>query len=109
MGYTRGNRSLLELARATGNIDAYMAFGARREYRGAIPMKMRIGLIIVSTFLVHCAGTWAYTFFIMLQQGEISFYEPNRPWLMAEFGMAVVWTLVGLFFFGVAIWGIGSK
>jgi len=72
-------------------------------------MKMRIGLLIVSTFLVHCAGTWAYTFFIMLQQGEISFYEPNRPWLMAEFGMAVVWTLVGLFFLSVAIWGIGSK
>ena len=68
-------------------------------------MKMRIGLIVVSTFLVHCAGTWAYTFFIMLQQGEISFYEHNRPLLMAEFGMAVVWTLVGLFFLGVAIWG----
>ena len=64
---------------------------------------MRIGLIIVSTFLVHSAGTWAYSFFIMLQQGEVSFYEPNRPWLMAEFGMAVVWTLVGLFFLGVAI------
>jgi len=72
-------------------------------------MKLRIGLVIVSTFLAHCAGTWAYTFFIMLRQGEISFYEPNRPWLMAEFGMAVVWTLVGIFFLGVAIWGIGSK
>jgi len=70
---------------------------------------MRIRIIIVSTFLVHCAGTWAYTFFIILQQGEVSFYEPNRPLLMAEFGMAVVWTLVGLFFLGVAIWEIGSK
>ncbi len=72
-------------------------------------MKMRIGLVIVSTFLVHSAGTWAYTFFIILQQGEISFYEPNRPLLMAEFGMAVVWTLVGLFFLGVAIRAIASK
>jgi len=45
----------------------------------------------------------------MLQQGEVSFYEPNRAWLMAEFGMAVVWTLLGLFFLGVAIWGIESK
>jgi len=80
-----------------------------REYEVTIPMKMRIGLIIVSTFLVHSAGTWAYTFFIILQQGEVSFYEPNRPILMAEFGMAVVWTLVGLFFLGSAIWRIGSK
>jgi len=70
---------------------------------------MRIGLIIVSTFLVHSAGTWAYTFFIILQQGEVSFYEPNRPILMAEFGMAVAWTLVGIFFLGVAIRGIGKK
>ena len=66
-------------------------------------MKIRIGLIIVSIFLVHCAGTWAYTFFIMLQQGEISFYEPSRAWVIAEFGFAVVLTLLGLFFFGVAI------
>ncbi len=73
-------------------------------------MKMRIGLIIVSILLVHSAGTWAYTFFIMLhQQGEVSFCEPNRPWLMAEFGMAVVWTLLGIFFFGVAIRRIGRK
>ena len=72
-------------------------------------MKMRIGLIIVSTFLVHSAGTWAYIFFIILQQGKIYLYEPNRPILMAEFSMAVVWTLVGLFFLGVAIWGIGSE
>jgi hypothetical protein len=72
-------------------------------------MKRRIGLIIVSTFLVHSAGTWAYTFFIILQQGEVSFYEPNRPLLMAEFGMAVVWTLVGLFFFVVAILGLFKR
>ena len=72
-------------------------------------MKMRIGLIVVSIFLVHCAGTWAYTFFIMLQQGEASFYEPNRLWLMAEFGFAVALTLVGLFFLGVAIREKGRK
>ena len=41
--------------------------------------------------------------FIMLQQSKIYLYEPNRPILMAEFGMAVVWTLMGLFFLGVAI------
>jgi len=45
----------------------------------------------------------------MLQQGEVSFYEPNRPCLMAEFGMAVAWTLLGIFFLGVAIHKIGSK
>ena len=72
-------------------------------------MKMRIGLVAVSIFLVHCAGTWAYTFFIMLQQGEASFYEPNRLWLMAEFGFAVVLTLVGLFFLGVVIWEARRK
>ena len=72
-------------------------------------MKMHIGLIIVSTFLVHSAGTWAYAFFIMLQQGKIYLYEPNRPILMAEFGMAVVWTLLGIFFLGVAIRGIGRE
>ena len=72
-------------------------------------MKIRIGLIAVSIFLVHCAGTWAYTFFIMLQQGEASFYEPNRLWLMAEFGFAVVLTLVGLFFLGVVIWEARRK
>ena len=72
-------------------------------------MKMRIGLIIVSTFLVHSAGTWAYTFFIMLRHGEAAFYEPNRLWLMAEFGFAVVLTLLGLFFFGMAIRETGRK
>jgi len=72
-------------------------------------MKMRVGLIIVSTLLVHSAGTWAYTFFIILQQGEVSLYERNRPLLIAEFGMAVVWTLLGIFFLGVAIRGIGRK
>jgi len=72
-------------------------------------MKMRIGLVIVSIFLVHCAGTWAYTFFIMLRQGEASFYEPNRLWLMAEFGFAVVLTLLGLFFLGVVIWEARRK
>ena len=76
---------------------------------GCIPMKMRVGLIIVSTLLIHSAGTWAYAFFIMLQQGEVSLYERNRPLLIAEFGMAVVWTLLGIFFLGVAIRGIGRK
>jgi len=45
----------------------------------------------------------------MLQQGEVSFYEPNKPWLMAEFGMAVVWTLLGIFFFVVAILGLKKQ
>ena len=68
-----------------------------------------IGLAAVSAFLVHCAGTWAYAFFIMLRQGEVSFYEPNRPYLMAEFGMAVVWTLLGFFFLAVALLGLKRK
>ena len=72
-------------------------------------MKMRIGLIMVSTFLAHCAGAWAYTFFIMLQQGEISFYEPSRPCMIAEFGPAVVLTLLGLFFLGMVIWETRRK
>ena len=72
-------------------------------------MKIRIGLVVVSTFLIHCAGTWAYTFFIMLKKGEISFYEPSRPWVIAEFGLAVVLTFLGLFFLGVAIWEIRRK
>ena len=72
-------------------------------------MKMRIGLVIVSTFLVHCAGTWAYTFFIMLRQGEISFYESSRLCVIAEFGLAVALTFLGLFFLGVAIWEIRRK
>ena len=72
-------------------------------------MKMRIGLVIVSTFLAHCAGAWAYAFFIMLQQGEISFYEPSRLCVIAEFGLAVVLTLVGLFFLGMVIWETRRK
>lgn len=68
-----------------------------------------IGLAAVSAFLVHSAGTWGYAFFIMLRQGEITFYEPNRPYLMAEFGMAVVWTLLGFFFFVVAILGLKEQ
>jgi len=66
-------------------------------------MKMRIALVIVSTFLVQCGGTWAYAFFIILQQGEVTFYEPNGPLLMVEFGLAAALTLMGLFFLGVAI------
>ncbi len=65
--------------------------------------KMRIALVIVSTFLVHSGGTWAYAFFIMLQRGEVAFYEPIRPLLMVEFGVAVALTLLGLFYLGVAI------
>lgn len=72
-------------------------------------MKMRIGLVIVSTFLAHCAGAWAYTFFIMLRQGEATFYEPNRLCVIAEFGLAVVLTLVGLFFLGMVIWETRRK
>jgi len=72
-------------------------------------MKMRIGLAIVSTFLVHCGGTWAYAFFIIIKQGEVSFYEPNGPLVMAEFGVAVALTLMGLSFLGVAIWGMRRK
>ncbi len=75
----------------------------KRVYEVGIPMKIRIGLVVVSIFLVHCAGTWAYTFFIIIRQGEISFYEPNRLWLMAEFGFAIALTLLGLFFLGVVI------
>jgi len=41
--------------------------------------KIRVGLILVSTFLVHCGGLWAYALFIMLQRGEIAFYGPNIP------------------------------
>ena len=66
--------------------------------------KMRIGLVIVSAFLAHCVGTWAYTFFIMIRQGEVAFCEPNKPWVVAEFGLAVAFTLVGLSFLGMVIW-----
>jgi len=66
----------------------------------------KYGLLVVSAFLVHCAGTWAYVFFIILREGHIYLGEPNQPILMAEFGMAVVWTLVGIFFIVVAILGL---
>jgi len=72
-------------------------------------VKIRVGLILVSTFLVHCGGTWAYAFFIMIRHGEVAFYEPNGPWLMAEFGLAVALTLMGLSFLGVTIWGMRRK
>ena len=72
-------------------------------------MKMRIGLVIVATFLVHTAGTWAYAFFVMLRQGEVAFYEPNKLVLMVEFGVALLLTLAGLFFLGMAIWEIRRK
>ena len=63
----------------------------------------KYGLLVVSALLVHTAGYWAYIFFMVLREGEIFLYDSNRPILMAEFGMAVVWTLVGVFFFVVAI------
>ena len=72
-------------------------------------MKMRIGLVIASTFLAHCGGTWAYAFFIMIKHGEVAFYEPNGSWVMAEFGLAVALTLMGLSFLGVTIWGMRRK
>ena len=72
-------------------------------------MKMCIGLAIVSTFLVHCGETWAYAFFIILQQGKVSFYEPSKACLLAELGLAVVLTLMGLSFLGVAIWEMRRK
>ena len=72
-------------------------------------LKMRIGLAIVATFLVHTAGTWAYAFFVMLRQGEVAFYEPNKLVLMVEFGWAVALTLLGFFFLGMAIWEIRRK
>ncbi len=72
-------------------------------------MKMRIALVIVSTFLVHSGGTWAYAFFIILQRGEVSFYEPNISLLVVEFGVAVALTLMGLYFLSVAIWGMRRK
>ena len=64
---------------------------------------------MVSALLVHAAGTWAYIFFRILRDGEIFLYEPIRPIQIAEFGMAVVWTLVGVFFFVVAILGLKKK
>ena len=71
--------------------------------------KMRIALVIVSIFLVHSVGTWAYAFFIMIKQGRISFYEPIRPLLMIEFGLAVALTLMGIYFLGVAIWDMRRR
>lgn len=68
-----------------------------------------MGLVVVSTLLVHCAGAWAYTFFIILRQGEVAFYEPVRPILMAEFGMAVAWTLAGIVFLVVALLGLKRR
>ncbi len=65
-------------------------------------MITHLGLLVVSVFLVHCAGMWAYFFFIILRDGVITFGEPNRPVLVGEFVMAVVWTLVGIFFVVVA-------
>ncbi len=69
----------------------------------------KYGLLVVSTFLVHCAGVLAYFFFIILRDGEIIFGEPTRPILTAEFVMAVVWTLVGIFFMVVAISGLFKR
>ncbi|KKL50472.1 hypothetical protein LCGC14_2305130 [marine sediment metagenome] len=63
----------------------------------------KYGLLVVSAFLVHSAGTWAYIFFIILREGSVRLGESIRPILVSEFVMAVVWTLVGIFFFVVAI------
>jgi len=68
-----------------------------------------VGLAMVSAFLVHSAGTWAYAFFIIIRQGEVAFYEPNKLVLMAEFGIALLLTLAGIFFIGVAILGLKKK
>jgi len=64
---------------------------------------------VVSAFLVHAAGAWAYIFFRILRDGTIFLYEPILPIQIAEFGMAVVWTLLGIFFFVVAILGLKRK
>ena len=68
-----------------------------------------IGLAVVSALLIHSAGAWAYVFFVILERGEVTFNEPNRPWLLAEFWMAIAWTLVGILFLGVAIWGLKKR
>ena len=66
-------------------------------------MRVYIGLVVVSVLLVHAAGAWVYIFFGILQRSEVALCELNRPILMAEFGMAAVWTLAGIFFLVMAI------
>jgi len=65
-----------------------------------------IGLAVVSAALVHCAGTWAYAFFIILLDGQIAFHEPNRLISIAELGLAVALTLAGILFLIIAILGL---
>jgi len=69
----------------------------------------KYGLVTVSAFLVHSAGWAAYIFFVILRDGSINLGEPMRPILVAEFGMAVVWSLVGIIFFVVAARGLLKK
>ncbi|KKL98198.1 hypothetical protein LCGC14_1826770 [marine sediment metagenome] len=66
------------------------------------PIMKKYGLLVVSTFLVHNALLASYVFFIIIQKGNINLGEPNRFILIAEFWMAVVWMLVGVFFMVVA-------
>jgi len=64
---------------------------------------------VVSAFLVHAAGTWAYIFSIILREGKVTLYEPSTLIKTAEFGTAVVWTLAGIFFLVVAILGLKKQ
>ncbi|MDD4876660.1 MAG: hypothetical protein PHQ86_06000 [Dehalococcoidales bacterium] len=66
-------------------------------------MMIYIGLAVVSISLIHCGGTWAYVFFNIWQKGKVTFCEPNTFCVIVEFGIAVVLTLLGFFFLGVAI------
>ncbi len=77
-----------------------------RERRAVIVL---IGLAVVSAFLAHSAGTWAYAFFIILLDGTIAFHEPNSPILMADLGMAVALTLAGVLFLIIAILGLAKR
>ena len=53
-------------------------------------------LIITSGLTIYGMGAWAYTFYMVLRDGEVLVREPNTQILLAEFIMATVYTVVGV-------------
>jgi len=52
--------------------------------------------VLLLTFLTYCAGTWAYTFFLIIKDGSVYYNEPVRWIICAEFSTACVITICGL-------------
>lgn len=58
--------------------------------------KLIIIATITSWLTIWGMGAWAFAFYEILRNGEVTFHEPNTVILITEFTIAIVLALVGL-------------